>query len=90
MNVTRQHDGNTYQIVKVYVGGKPRRAKWPILRAWRELIIWFFAGIVVQAQAGPLFFVAPTDSRTRSGPTVARIFCQWPAVQGISHESTVC
>jgi hypothetical protein len=55
MNVTRQHDGNTYQIVKVYVGGKPRRAKWPILRAWRELIIWFFAGIVIANGVSGLF-----------------------------------
>jgi hypothetical protein len=48
MNVTtrKQDAGKNYQIVNVYVGGKtqPPRSKWPILRAWRELTIWFIAG----------------------------------------------
>ena len=48
MNVTTRKQGSNYQIVNIYVGGKAQPGrKWPILQAWRCLIIWFIAGAVI-------------------------------------------
>ena len=50
MNVTtrKQNAGENYQIVNIYVGGKPQPpSKWPILQSWRGLVIWFVAGAMI-------------------------------------------
>jgi hypothetical protein len=50
MNVAtrKQNAGRNYQIVNIYVGGKPNpRRRWPILQAWREVVIWFVGGAVI-------------------------------------------